>query len=167
MALAQKAARLDSSNKEVSTVLRRGRAVESARLRGNQLFNASKFTEASVTYNEGLDHDPYNAILLCNRAACRSKLGQFEKAVEDCTMALIVQPSYSKARLRRANCNAKVTSCNNPSLSVCFITCWKCLFLDAISDFFLGIIILLRWVVGKMGGFYSGLRDVDKRNSGR
>ncbi|KAJ9673807.1 hypothetical protein PVL29_023388 [Vitis rotundifolia] len=108
VALAQKAARLDSSNNEVTTVLRRVLAVESARLRGNQLFNASKLLEACVTYNEGLDHDPYNTILLCNRAACRSKLGQFEKAVEDCTMAIIVQPSYSKARLRRANCNAKM-----------------------------------------------------------
>lgn len=145
VALAQKAARLDSSNNEVTTVLRRVLAVESARLRGNQLFNASKFMEACVTYNEGLDHDPYNTILLCNRAACRSKLGQFEKAVEDCTMALIVQPSYSKARLRRANCNAKVTSCY---LSVCFTSCWICLFLDLISIFFLGMIMCGSWKDG-------------------
>lgn len=102
------AARLDPSNKEVNVVVKRARAVTSARLSGNLLFKASKFSEAFVTYNEGLENDPYNAVLLCNRAACRSKLGQYEKAVEDCTTALNVRPSYSKARLRRADCNAKL-----------------------------------------------------------
>ena len=68
----------------------------------------TKFSEASVAYGEGLEHDPYNSVLLCNRAACRSKLGQFEKAVEDCNASLSLRPSYSKARLRRADCNAKV-----------------------------------------------------------
>ncbi|KAL7175906.1 hypothetical protein ACSBR2_029475 [Camellia fascicularis] len=47
-------------------------------------------------------------MLLCNRATCRSKLGQFEKAIEDCTAALNVRPSYRKARLRRVHCYAKV-----------------------------------------------------------
>ncbi|KAF5955453.1 hypothetical protein HYC85_008309 [Camellia sinensis] len=56
----------------------------------------------------GLDHDPYNSVLLCNRATCRSKLGQFEKAIKDWTAALNVRPSYRKARLRRVNCYAKV-----------------------------------------------------------
>ena len=89
-------------------MVKRTRAVWSARLSGNLLFKASKFLEACIVYGEGLEHDPYNSVLLCNRAACRSKLGQFEKAIEDCTAALNVQSSYSKARLRRADCNAKV-----------------------------------------------------------
>ncbi|XWS21522.1 hypothetical protein CRYUN_Cryun30bG0061400 [Craigia yunnanensis] len=105
---AQHAARLDPGNKEISLVVKRTRAVSSARLSGNLLFKASKFLEACTVYGEGLEHDPYNSVLLCNRAACRSKLGQFEKAIEDCTAALNVQPSYSKARLRRADCNAKL-----------------------------------------------------------
>ncbi|RDX68761.1 TPR repeat-containing thioredoxin TTL1, partial [Mucuna pruriens] len=104
----QQAAKLDPSSSEVNAVVRRARAVTSARMSGNLLFKASKFTEACSVYNEGLEHDPYNSVLLCNRAACRSKLGQFEKAIEDCNVALIVQPSYSKARLRRADCNAKL-----------------------------------------------------------
>lgn len=104
----QKAAKLDPSNTDVNVVVRRARAATSARLSGNLLFKASKFTEACAVYNEGLEYDPFNSVLLCNRAACRSKLGQFEKAIEDCNVALTVQPNYSKAMLRRADCNAKL-----------------------------------------------------------
>ncbi|XP_058787709.1 inactive TPR repeat-containing thioredoxin TTL3-like [Vicia villosa] len=104
----QQASKLDPSNSDVNAVVRRARAATSARLSGNLLFKASKFTEACAVYNEGLEHDPFNSVLLCNRAACRSKLGQFEKAIEDCNVALKVQPSYSKAMLRRADCNAKL-----------------------------------------------------------
>ncbi|POO04016.1 N-terminal acetyltransferase A, auxiliary subunit [Trema orientale] len=105
---AQEAAKLDPNNKEIITALKRARAVSSARSSGNLLFKAEKFSHACVVYSQGLEYDPHNSVLLCNRAACRSKLGQFEKAIEDCSAALIVQPSYSKARLRRADCNAKV-----------------------------------------------------------
>lgn len=109
IAVSQRAAQLDTSSREVSAVARKAQAVASARSRGNDLFKASKFKEACMAYGEGLDHDPNNAILFCNRAACRSRLGQWEKAIEDCNAALIMRPSYSKARLRRADCSAKVS----------------------------------------------------------
>ncbi|ESQ31358.1 hypothetical protein EUTSA_v10003869mg [Eutrema salsugineum] len=104
----QRAGKLDGNNREVNMVLRRAQAVTEARFRGNELFKAGRFEEACAAYGEGLDHDPRNSVLLCNRAACRSKLGQFEKSVEDCSAAISVRPRYRKARLRRADCNAKM-----------------------------------------------------------
>ncbi|XP_057783784.1 inactive TPR repeat-containing thioredoxin TTL3-like [Salvia miltiorrhiza] len=108
VAAAEAAAKLDPKSKEASAVLRKARAVAAARCNGNELFKAARYSEACIAYGEGLSHDPHNALLLCNRGACRSKLGQFQKAVDDCNAALKVRPSYSKARLRRADCYAKI-----------------------------------------------------------
>ncbi|TYJ14109.1 hypothetical protein E1A91_A10G095100v1 [Gossypium mustelinum] len=104
----QRAIKLDPNNKEANTVMRKARAVAVARSNGNEHFKASKFSEACLAYVEGLEHDPHNAVLLCNRAACWSKLGHLEKAVDDCTLALNLRPAYTKARLRRADCNFKM-----------------------------------------------------------
>ncbi|GAB4847296.1 hypothetical protein Ancab_026340 [Ancistrocladus abbreviatus] len=108
VAAVQQAAKLDASNRDVNSVSRRAKAVAAARAQGNDLFKASRYAEAAIAYGHGLEHDPYNSVLLCNRAACRSKLSQYEKAVEDCSSALNVRPSYGKARRRRADCNAKL-----------------------------------------------------------
>ncbi|WZZ05680.1 hypothetical protein YC2023_091601 [Brassica napus] len=104
----RQAARLDPSNEEVNAVDRKARAVAAARLSGNLLFNASKFEAACVVYTEGLEQDPTNALLLCNRAASSFKIGLYEKAVEDSTLVLNLQPSYRKARRRRADSYAKL-----------------------------------------------------------
>eukprot|EP00250_Pteridium_aquilinum_P021272 c25078_g1_i1 orf=621-3401(+) len=105
---AQSAVRVDPRKAEALDILRKARTVCLARSSGNELFKMSKFFEACAAYGEGLESDPMNAVLLCNRAACRSKIGQWEKAVEDCNAALDVQPNYTKALMRRADCNAKL-----------------------------------------------------------
>ncbi|KAL4197489.1 hypothetical protein AMTRI_Chr04g188490 [Amborella trichopoda] len=106
---AQRAGILDRSNMGIGAVVRKARGVSSARSNGNDLFKASRFSEACLAHGDGLQSDPLNTILLCNRAACRSKMGQWERAIEDCTAALNIRPSCTKARLLRADGNAKVS----------------------------------------------------------
>ncbi|GER40276.1 tetratricopeptide repeat (TPR)-containing protein [Striga asiatica] len=103
----EQALRLDSAE-SVRLTSEKVKFVALSRLNGNRLFKESKFMEALIEYSKGLEIDCYNSVLLCNRAACRFKLKQYEKSIEDCTQAIAVRPSYSKARLRRANCHAQL-----------------------------------------------------------
>lgn len=109
VAAAEKAKQLDPTNTEVTSILNNVRLVARARLRGNELFKSGSFADACTAYGEGLKYDPFNSVLYCNRAACWSKMGRWEKSVEDCNEALRIQPNYTKALLRRANSNAKVS----------------------------------------------------------
>ncbi|KAJ7529292.1 hypothetical protein O6H91_15G042700 [Diphasiastrum complanatum] len=104
----EKAVKMEPANIDAAILLKKARTIGRLRATGNELFKAGKYFEASAAYGEGLEVDPVNAVLLCNRAACRSNLGLWEKAIEDCNAALAVQPNYKKARLRRAHSNAKL-----------------------------------------------------------
>ncbi|XP_039001601.1 TPR repeat-containing thioredoxin TTL1-like [Hibiscus syriacus] len=105
---AEKAGQVDARNVEVSVLLSNVRLVARARARGNDLFKSERFTEACSAYGDGLKLDPLNSVLYCNRAACWFKLGRWESSVEDCDLALSIQPNYIKALLRRATSNSKL-----------------------------------------------------------
>ena len=99
---------IDYSNVEVGKLLNNVKLVARARARGNELFSSGRFSEACSAYGEGLKYDTSNSVLYCNRAVCWSKLGLWDKSVEDCNHALKIQPNYTKALLRRAVSNGKV-----------------------------------------------------------
>ncbi|KAI3918811.1 hypothetical protein MKX01_042131 [Papaver californicum] len=99
---AEKAGLIDHRNAEVTVMLNNVRLVASARACGNDLFNSGKYAEACSAYGEGLKSDTSNSVLHCNRAVCWSKLGNWERSVEDCNQALKIQPKYTKALRRRA-----------------------------------------------------------------
>ncbi|KAL5571019.1 hypothetical protein UlMin_020616 [Ulmus minor] len=108
VAAAEKASLIDYSNLDIAKLLNTVRMVARARSCGNDLFSAGKFAEACSAYGEGLKYDGTNSVLYCNRAVCWSKLGLWEKSVEDCNQALKIQPNYTKALLRRAVSNEKL-----------------------------------------------------------
>ncbi|KAJ9686160.1 hypothetical protein PVL29_015179 [Vitis rotundifolia] len=108
VAAAEKAGLIDYSNVEVAKLLNNVKLVARARARGNELFSSGRFSEACSAYGEGLKYDTSNSVLYCNRAVCWSKLGLWEKSVEDCNHALNIQPNYTKALLRRAVSNGKL-----------------------------------------------------------
>ncbi|ONM19024.1 TPR repeat-containing thioredoxin TTL1 [Zea mays] len=103
-----KARIIDPGKTEVVTMHNKVKSVARARSLGNELFNSGKFSEACIAYGEGLKQHPVNKVLYCNRVACRFKLEQWEKSIEDCNEALKIQPNYTKALLRRAASYGKV-----------------------------------------------------------
>ncbi|KAL6317321.1 hypothetical protein AAG906_030074 [Vitis piasezkii] len=105
---AQKAGLIDYNNVEVAKLLNNVKLVARVRARGNELFSSGRFSKACLACGEGLKYDTSNSVLYCNRAVCWSKLGLWEKSVEDCNNALKIQPNYTKALLRRAVSNGKL-----------------------------------------------------------
>jgi len=74
---------------------------------GNDLFKLGNFKEARASYTTALRNCPLKfqqdrAVFYANRGACNMKESRREKAIEDCTKALELNPNYLKAVKRRA-----------------------------------------------------------------
>ncbi|KAM7277437.1 hypothetical protein ACFE04_019303 [Oxalis oulophora] len=108
VSMTEKASSIEYRNLEIANFLKNVKLVARSRIRGNELFNGGNYDEACLAYGEGLKYDKSNSVLHCNRAVCWSKLGLWEKSVEDCNEALRIQPNYTKALLRRAASNGKL-----------------------------------------------------------
>ncbi|KAK6777117.1 hypothetical protein RDI58_023834 [Solanum bulbocastanum] len=104
----ERAAQVDLQSAEVIGLLKNMRLVGRARSLGNELFKSGRYIEACSAYGEALSRDSLNSILYCNRAACWYKLKQWEKSLDDCNHALLIQPYYTKALFQKAASNVKL-----------------------------------------------------------
>jgi len=76
---------------------------------GNNCFKSGNFPDGIKHYNECLkrkdDQDKSNfedlAVIYCNRAACYTKLMEFNLAVSDCEKAIKFNPNFIKGYLRK------------------------------------------------------------------
>jgi DnaJ family protein C protein 7 len=73
---------------------------------GNAHFKSGRYQQAVDVYTQALEVDPLNkgtnSKILQNRALCYSRLKDYKPAIADCTRALELDPSYTKARKTRA-----------------------------------------------------------------
>lgn len=70
---------------------------ENIKNEGNCLMKEEKYNEALNAYNRAISIDATNPVFYCNRAAAFSRLGDYQKAIDDCKMALRYDSNYSKA----------------------------------------------------------------------
>ncbi|XP_020579570.1 uncharacterized protein LOC110024116 isoform X3 [Phalaenopsis equestris] len=86
---------------------------EKWRLRGNQAYADGNLSKAEDFYSRGVDSFSFEeiskgcsrALMLCysNRAATRMSLGRLREALDDCKMAITIDPSFLRARVRAGN----------------------------------------------------------------
>lgn len=69
--------------------------------KGNEAYRASENRDAYDSYTRSLAYDASSAVVFANRAMACLRLGLLERAEDDCTCALKIDPQYHKARQRR------------------------------------------------------------------
>ena len=75
---------------------KRARLSEEFKHLGNKSFQDEKFTEAEELYTSAILQSDENPLLFTNRAQARIKLRRFNDAIDDCKMALKLNPGSVK-----------------------------------------------------------------------
>ncbi|XP_058453850.1 small glutamine-rich tetratricopeptide repeat-containing protein beta-like [Malaya genurostris] len=75
----------------------RKQEAENLKNEGNRLMKEEKYHEALNLYGRAISLDATNPVFYCNRAAAYSRMGDYQRAADDCRMSLRYDPNYSKA----------------------------------------------------------------------
>lgn len=97
----------DPDYKDAVKYLRMVQKLDRMKEDGNKDYKAGRWSAAVDKYTKALEIDPTNkgtnSKILQNRALCLIKLKQFTAAIADCEKAILLEPSYVKARKTKAN----------------------------------------------------------------
>jgi DnaJ family protein C protein 7 len=97
---------LDPDMKSAIKLLRMVQKLVRTKEEGNTAFKAKDYRKAIELYTEAVSVDPankdMNAKILQNRAQAYINLKEYDNAINDCTEALRLDPTYSKAQKMRA-----------------------------------------------------------------
>ncbi|XP_078379165.1 tetratricopeptide repeat protein 12-like [Oculina patagonica] len=94
---------VEEDAKERAKIKKRAEA-ESEKLKGkgNDAFKEGKFKEAISNYTMAIAKVCTNPVLYTNRAQAYIKLDDFESAIQDCDLALKIDPKWAKAFVHKA-----------------------------------------------------------------
>ncbi|KAK3753326.1 hypothetical protein QZH41_015276 [Actinostola sp. cb2023] len=99
--------RRDPDNKKARIAYKKAKSLHAKKQEGNDAFGSGQYEKAYNLYTEALEIDPLNkctnAKLYYNRAVVGSKINKIEEAIEDCSKAVELDLTYTKAYLKRAN----------------------------------------------------------------
>lgn len=79
----------------------RRKLAQQKREKGNEMFRANDFMQASMEYSMALELDPTIDTVWANRSQCWLKLGNHEKALDDAVRCTEVNPTNSKGWFRK------------------------------------------------------------------
>lgn len=94
---------VEEDAKERAKIKKRNEAeAEKLKGKGNEAFNKGKYTEAISNYTMAINKFSSNPVLYTNRAQAYIKLKDFDSAIEDCNLALKIDPKCVKAFVHKA-----------------------------------------------------------------
>jgi RimJ/RimL family protein N-acetyltransferase len=93
---------VENENETIKTEVDVDPQVDLFRELGNKAFHKSDFINAIKLFDQGLDIDWMDHILLSNRSVARIRGGDFYGAIMDAARAVAIEPTYLKARHRLA-----------------------------------------------------------------
>ncbi|KAJ9448060.1 Hsp70-Hsp90 organizing protein 3 [Diplonema papillatum] len=74
---------------------------EACKKKGNDLLRGGDYAAAAAAYSEGLEADPTNHILYCNRSAAHLSAGDAEQALLDAQTTVQLAPDFAKGYARK------------------------------------------------------------------
>ena len=100
---AQKLALRDSMTKIIPKIIEKKTKAKELKEKGNAAFQKKNFEEAENFYSEAIELNIGSRPLWTNRAICRNRMKQFEKALSDCDTALNIDPKCTKSITQKGN----------------------------------------------------------------